>query len=122
MKSQKQIKEEYKLKKFKMGVFQIRNTANGKIYVGSSLNLDAIWNRNKMELNFGNHRNSILQSEWKQFGERNFMYEILAEVVQKDEDRIDYNKEVKTLEGMFIAELNPVYNSMDLDPQLAKPL
>jgi hypothetical protein len=114
MKSQKQIKEEYKLKKFKMGVFQIRNTVNGKIHVGSSLNLDAIWNRNKMELNFGNHRNSILQSEWKQFGERNFMYEILAEVVQKDEDRIDYNKEVKTLEGMFIAELNPVYNSMDL--------
>jgi group I intron endonuclease len=114
MKSQKQIKEEYKLKKFKMGVFQIRNTVNGKIYVGSSLNLDAIWNRNKMELNFGNHRNSILQSEWKQFGERNFMYEILAEVVQKDEDKIDYNKEVKTLEGMFIAELNPVYNSMDL--------
>ena len=114
MKSQKQIKEEYKFKKSKMGVFQIRNTVNGKIYVGSSLNLDAIWNRNKMELNFGNHRNSILQSEWKQFGERNFTYEILAEVVQKDEDRIDYNKEVKTLEGMFIAELNPVYNSMDL--------
>ena len=110
MKSQKQIKEEYKFKKFKMGVFQIRNTVNGKIYVGSSLNLDAIWNRNKMELNFGNHRNSILQSEWKQFGERNFTYEILAEVVQKDEDKIDYNKEVKTLEAMFIAELEPVYN------------
>ena len=110
MKSQKQIKEEYKFKKFKMGVFQIRNTVNGKIYVGSSLNLDAIWNRNKMELNFGNHRNSILQSEWKQFGERNFTYEILAEVVQKDEDKIDYNKEVKTLEAMFIAELGPVYN------------
>ena len=110
MKSQKQIKEEYKFKKFKMGVFQIRNTVNGKIYVGSSLNLDAIWNRNKMELNFGNHRNLILQSEWKQFGERNFTYEILAEVVQKDEDKIDYNKEIKTLEAMFIAELEPVYN------------
>ena len=67
-----------------------------------------------MELNFGNHRNSVLQSEWKQFGEANFKYEILSEVVQKDEDRIDYNKEVKTPEGMFITELNPVYNSMDL--------
>ncbi len=72
--------------------------------------MDAIWNRNKMELNFGNHRNSALQCEWKQFGERNFNYEILAEVVQKDEDKIDYNKEVKTLEAMFTKELEPVYN------------
>ena len=114
MNAKKKLKEEYKQKKNRMGVFQIRNTVNGKIYVGSSLNLDAIWNRNKMELNFGNHRNSVLQSEWKQFGEANFKYEILSEVVQKDEDRIDYNKEVKTPEGMFITELNPVYNSMDL--------
>ncbi len=97
MKSQKQIKEEYKFKKFKIGVFQIRNTVNGKVYASSSLNLDAIWNRNKMDLNFGNHRNSALQNEWKQFGAGNFTYEILAEVVQKDEDKVDYNKEVKTL-------------------------
>ena len=52
MNAKKKLKEEYKHKKNRMGVFQIRNTANGKIYVGSSLNLDAIWNRNKMELNF----------------------------------------------------------------------
>jgi hypothetical protein len=110
MKSQKQIKEEYKFKKFKMGVFQIRNTVNGKIYVDSSLNLEAIWNRNKMELNSGTHRNSALQCEWNQFGEGNFKYEILAEVVEKDEVKIDNNKEVKTLEAMFIAELEPVYN------------
>ena len=114
MNVRKKLKEEYKHKKNRMGVFQIWNTVNGKIYIGSSLNLDAIWNRYKMELNFGNHRNSALQSEWKQFGEANFKYEILSEVVQKDEDRIDYNKEVKTLEGMFITELNLVYNCMDL--------
>ena len=113
MNARKKLKEEYKQRKNRMGVFQIRNTVNGKIFVGSSLNFDAIWNRTKMELNFGNHRNPVLQNEWKLFGEANFKYEILSEVVQKDEDRIDYNKEVKTLEGMFIAELNPVYNSMD---------
>ena len=114
MNSKKKLKEEYKNKKNRMGVFQIRNTVNGNIYVGSSLNLDAIWNRNRMELNFGNHRNSVLQREWKQFGEANFKYEILSEVVEKDEDRIDYNKEIKTLEGMFIEALEPVYNRNEL--------
>ncbi|CAN5392990.1 hypothetical protein BH11BAC3_BH11BAC3_02800 [soil metagenome] len=122
MNARKKLKEEYIQKKNRMGVFQIRNTVNGKIYIGCSLNLEAIWNRNKMELNFGNHRNSVLQNDWKLLGEANFKYEILSEVVQKDEDRIDYNKEVKTLEAMFITELNPVYNSINLSPRISKSL
>ena len=111
MNSQKTLKEKYKQRKVRIGVFQIRNTINGKIYVASSLNLDAIWNRNKMELNFGNHRNSTLQSEWKEYEEENFRYEILGEIEQKEGDTIDYNKEVKTLEGMFIEELKPFDNN-----------
>lgn len=43
MKAQKDLKAEYKQKKTKMGVFQIRNTVTGKILLGSGLNLDAIW-------------------------------------------------------------------------------
>jgi hypothetical protein len=107
MKSKKEIKDEYKTKKFKIGVFQIRNTVNGKIYLDGSLDLDAIWNRSRMELNFGTHGNSELQKEWKEFGEANFKYEILSEIEQKDEIKIDYNKEVKQLTEMFIDELKP---------------
>lgn len=107
MKANKQLKEEYKQKKFRIGVFQIRNTINGKIFVGSSVNLDAIWNRIRVELKFGGHRNIKLQEEWKEFGEENFKYEILSEIVQKDENKVDYNKEVKKLEEMFIDELKP---------------
>ena len=107
MSSNKQLKEEYKQKKFKVGVFQIRNTVNGKIFVGSSVNLDAIWNRNKGELKFNGHRNKQLQEEWNSFGEENFVYEILSEIEQKDGDNLDYNKEAKKLEEMFIEELQP---------------
>jgi len=107
MKAGKQLKNEYKQMKFKIGVFQIRNTVNGKILVGSSINLDAIWNRHKTELNFDGHRNKTLQQEWKEFGEDNFAFEILYEIDQKDGSQIDYSKEAKKLEEMFIEELQP---------------
>lgn len=107
MKGNKQLKEDYKQKKFPIGVFQIRNTINNKILVGSSTNLDAIWNRHKAELKLGGHRNQILQKEWNEFGEDNFSFEILYTIDQKDGDTIDYNKEVKKAEELFIDELQP---------------
>jgi group I intron endonuclease len=107
MKAAKHLKDEYKQMKFKVGVFQIKNTVNGKILVGSSVNLDAIWNRHKAELKFDGHRNKTLQQEWKEFGEENFAFEILYEIEQKDGSNIDYNKEAKKLEEMFIEELHP---------------
>lgn len=103
----RQLKEEYKQKKFRIGVFQLRNTVNGKIFVGSSVNLDAIWNRIRVELKFGGHRNVQLQDEWKEYGEENFCFEILSEIVQKDGEKTDYAKEARKLEEMFIEELQP---------------
>lgn len=107
MKANKQLKEAYKLKKFDIGVFQIRNIMNGKIFVGSSINLDAIWNRIKAELKFGGHRNEQLQADWKELGEENFSFEILYTIEQKDDDKVDYSKEVKKLEALFMEELQP---------------
>ncbi|MEO6721269.1 MAG: GIY-YIG nuclease family protein [Ferruginibacter sp.] len=107
MKANKELKDEYKMKKFRIGVFQIRNTVNGKVFVDSSPNLDAIWNRHKSELNFGGHRNVVLQQEWKEFGEENFRFEILSEIEQKEETKDDYTKEAKQLAEMFMEELQP---------------
>ena len=107
MKSKKEIINEYKLTQFKIGVFQIRNTVNEKIYVDSSVNMDAIWNRIRGELKFNGHRNELLQKEWNQFGEENFTFEILSEIEQKDGDKTDYNREAKKLAEMFIEDLKP---------------
>ena len=107
MKTPQELKEEYRQKKFRIGVFQIRNVLNNKIYIGSSVNLDAIWNRSQMELNLGGHRNVALQTEWKQFGPENFMFEVLFELEPQDNDQTDYSKEVKKLEKMYLEELKP---------------
>jgi len=54
--------------KFKMGVFQIKNNCNGKIFIGSSLDLTAIWHAQKLQLEMGMHQNSDLQKDWKKYG------------------------------------------------------
>jgi hypothetical protein len=107
MKTKKELKEEYKQMKFRMGVFQIRNTVNDKIFIESSADLVAIWNRHRFQLNAGNHENKDLQADWKELGEDKFKYEILGEIDQDDSANTDCKKEVKALEQLFIEELQP---------------
>jgi group I intron endonuclease len=107
MKTHKELKEEYKQKKPKMGVFQIKNIVNGKVFIGSSTDLQAIWHRQNLQLNIGMHPNSNLQKDWKEHGAENFIYEIIEEIKQSEDKPVDYNKEIKTLEEMYIEELQP---------------
>jgi hypothetical protein len=107
MKTRKEIIDEYKRTKSQIGVFQIRNKTNNKVFVESSLDLVAIWNRLRFQLNMGSHPNTELQKDWKALGEENFAYEILSEIQQDDTVQMDYRKEAKKLEAMFIEELQP---------------
>lgn len=107
MQTRKELKEAYKQRKPKMGVFQIRNTQNGKIFIDSSMNLDASWNSMRTQLNFGSHPNVGLVRDWKTFGEEKFVFEILSEVKAEDNVLVDYTREVKTLKSLYLEELQP---------------
>lgn len=106
MKTKKELKDEYKQMKFPMGVFQIRNLSNNKILIDNSVDMLSKWNRHKMELNFGGHRNLALQKDWSEKGEENFIFEVLSELKSKDEENVNYNKELKILQKMVIEEMN----------------
>lgn len=110
MKTRKELKEEYKNIKYEMGVFQIKNNINGKIFVGSSLDLKAIWNAQKLQLDIGMHQNCDLQKDWNDFGPENFSYEILEVIDQSEDKPVDYKKEIKALEDMIVEELQPFEN------------
>ncbi|MDR2773132.1 MAG: GIY-YIG nuclease family protein [Tannerella sp.] len=107
MKTKKELKAIYREMKFRMGVFQIRNISDNKIYISSSTDLVAIWNRSRFQLNCGCHPNTELQKAWKEFGEENFVYEILSEIKQDDTMTIDCRKELKQIEELLIEELQP---------------
>ncbi len=107
MKTRKELQEEYKQRKFRIGVFQVRNTTNNKIFVGSSVNCDAMWNRIRLQLQTGSHPSTTLQSDWNALGDSAFVFEVISEVQQKEDYTGDYAADVKGLEEMFIEELQP---------------
>ncbi|HMM78699.1 MAG TPA: GIY-YIG nuclease family protein [Pyrinomonadaceae bacterium] len=96
---------EYKLGPRPMAVFQIRNTVNERVFVDSSINFPGKINRHKFQLNAGNHPVKDLQTDWKQFGEATFKFEILEEY-SPSESAVDNAKEdLAALEALWLEKL-----------------
>jgi len=105
MKTKKELKEAYKQMKTPMGVFQIKNIQNNKVLIDHSIDMESKWNRHKMELKFGNHRNRGFQKDWNEYGEENFVFDVLSDLKIREEENTNYNKELKTLQEMVTEEL-----------------
>ncbi len=105
MKTKKELKEEYKKADFPMGVFQIKCTENGKALVDNSTDMASKWNRHRMELKFGGHRNKELQKDWNQYGEDKFEFQVLAELKKSEDEYVNYNKELRSLQEMILEEM-----------------
>ena len=90
-----------------MGIYQIRNTANDKVLIGSSLNLPGLFNRDKLQLNTGSHPNKELQSEWKEFGSDSFAFEVLDELSATEGPGRDYRADLAFLEELWLEKLQP---------------
>ena len=105
--TRKELLAQYKNQKFRMGIFQIRNQVNGKILIESSMDLDKIGNRHRLQLNLGSYPNPTLQSDWNTFGEENFQFEILAELEKPSDNERENRNEIKLLEEMYIEDLQP---------------
>jgi group I intron endonuclease len=103
----KALTREYKENERPMGVFQIRNTVNGKVLIGTSVNLPAILNRHKAELRLGGHRNRALQQDWNEFGAEAFELEILDTLPPSDRPAYDPAGDLKALEEMWLEKLMP---------------
>jgi hypothetical protein len=87
------------------GVYQIRNTQNGKIYISTARNISNL-NGIRFELNVGSYRNKVLQSEWKQYGGDAFVFETL-ESFEENGDTKEISKKLREMEKKWIAKLQP---------------
>ena len=56
------------------GIYQIRNIANGKVYVGSAAKFSRRFNDHKRKLNNGRHHSIKLQNAWNKNGAESFVF------------------------------------------------
>ena len=63
------------------GIYKITCKPNGKIYIGSSINLRRRWSTHKYSLRKGTHCNAHLQRAWNKYGEHGFVFEVV-EIVE----------------------------------------
>lgn len=71
-----------------IGVYEIQNKTNGKIYIGSSVDVWHRWYRHKNNLNQNKHANIYLQRSWNKHGEEMFEFNLL-EVTEKEDEVIE---------------------------------
>ena len=91
-----------------MGIFQIKNLANGKIFIGRGLNVEGKINSAKFQLEQGSHPNSEMQNDFKQHGAKNFSFEVLDFLDPiKDDLDYDYAEDLVLLEEMWLEKLDP---------------
>ena len=103
----KELKKQYKQTLPPIGVYQIRNLANGKIFIGSSKNLNGKSNSFRFQLSAGLHINRQLQTDYTQFGEENFVFEVLDYLEPKEYLAYDFTSDLTTLEELWIEKLQP---------------
>jgi nitrate/nitrite-specific signal transduction histidine kinase len=106
----KAVKKLYKQTLLPMGIYQIKNLANGKIYIGRCTNLNGKINSEKFQLKYNMHMNKELQNDFNKMGEEKFSFEILDRLLPKEKPDCDYGGDLQALEEMWLEKLRPFDN------------
>src|ERR1051325_771188 len=103
----KKLIREYKETPRPMGVYQIRNTATGKLLVGTSKDVPSMLNRHRAALRMGSHQNRELQKDWAEFGAEAFEFEVLDTLAPPERPGYDPSDDLKALEQLWLDKLSP---------------
>lgn len=59
------------------GIYEIRNLADGKRYIGSAVHLRRRWDLHRCRLGKGKHHSRYLQNAWSKYGEAAFRFQTM---------------------------------------------
>ena len=95
--------------KKKCGIYQIRNLANGKLYIGQSIDLYSRMRAHLNNLRGKRHRNSHLQRSYDKYGEKFFEFKIIEECSSKllDDREIYWVEYYSTNNGKYCYNFLP---------------
>lgn len=106
-KTRKEIHREYRERVKPAGVYQVKNLTNGRVLLGSSLNLEGPLNRHRFMLKINSHPNKELQKDWNELGPEHFAFEILEVVQVQDSPNFNLKDELTLLEQIWLEKLEP---------------
>jgi DNA-binding Xre family transcriptional regulator len=70
----------FRWRKFMGCIYQIRNLKNGRLYIGSSKDIEHRFRVHKHDLKHNKHHAYKLQQDWNIYGENSFVFEIVEEI------------------------------------------
>ncbi|URM34762.1 GIY-YIG nuclease family protein [Cytobacillus firmus] len=107
MERKRELKQQFKETPIEAGVYQIKNTVNNKIFIGSTNNLKSL-NGVRFSLETNTYMpNRELQDEWNQFGKEAFEIDILEKLKKKDDPYFNEKEALEKLEEKWLEELQP---------------
>ncbi|HHT9147125.1 MAG TPA: GIY-YIG nuclease family protein [Candidatus Wunengus sp. YC61] len=77
------------------GIYKIENLVNGKVYIGSSVDIKNRWRQHLQCLVKGKHGNRYLQRAWDKYGAENFKFDIVEKcdskiLVEREQQFMDF--------------------------------
>ena len=106
-KDHKALKQEYKQAQRPMGIFRVRNLVHDRSFVGSTVDLPAMLNRQRAQLSMGVHANRALQQDWDELGPNAFEFSVLDELTPRDQPDYDPMADLQTLKELWLDRLLP---------------
>ena len=104
-----EVVKEYKNSIRPMGIVQVKNIRNNRVYLTASANTAGTINSIRFQLRMETFLPSpALAQDWKEMGEQNFVVEVIDELKPIDDDpAYDYQDDLKALEAMWLEKLKP---------------
>lgn len=101
-------RRQYKETNQPAGVYEVRNTETGKVLLGSSPNLPAMFNRMRMQLDTGTFvKHPQLQSDWKTYGADAFTFTVLEELDAPDTPHWNSEEDREALLELWLEKVKP---------------
>jgi len=77
------VKHKGKSNVVESGIYKLENVINGKMYIGSSVNIKLRFSDHRRNLRGNKHRNKYLQNAWNKYEEKAFEF-LIIEIVEVD--------------------------------------
>jgi hypothetical protein len=88
-----------------MGVFRVLDTRSGTAWIGSSVDLPSMLNRQRFQLEMGGHPDKGLQRAWDASSPESFVFEVLDVLAPGESPDYDPKDDLRELEIMWREKL-----------------